>query len=325
MPSCHWAGAKFPYALEEGVQCLIQATHARIGQHDRIIVYVAGGSASGKTSRVAQAILDEFNDSTLLSLDNHYRGGAWMDAQRAPGNNYNFDQHEVLELVSKHLEQLLAGTCIERPVYSFQNGGVLTGSVTMDSAQIIVVEGLFALREDIRHEPSLNAFVDVDVHGSLIRRLLRDVKRTDWAPREILQYFADVVVPMDERYVQSTKNNADIVIINPYNPATEARGSGQFEHQTKFCADLSDHIMHELGAEYLASTKQTDTYLDPVDRNISETGETLRVREQDQTFILTCKGPRESGVFCKRPNSSVESIKTSDKACFESMDKNTNS
>lgn len=302
-PPRHWSGAKFPYPLEEGVQRLIQATHARLTHHDRVLVYVAGGSASGKTSRVADAVINAFDDSTILSLDHYYRGGAWMDEQRAQGKDYNFDQPEVLELelVTEHLAQLLQGMRIQRPVYTFEQGGTRVGYKPMDSAQVIVVEGLFALRDDINHDPCIKAFVDIDVHGALIRRVLRDVQRTDWTPSQILQYFADVVVPMDEQYVQSTKRNADITIGNPYNPATEARRSGQHEYQIKFRGELREHIMHELGAEFIAHTHQTDTYLDPHDRNLAQTGESLRIREQDGPLLLTYKGPRERAQHRKRP------------------------
>lgn len=297
------------FDLEKGVKELAALIGEKLSRATRpIIVEVAGGSASGKTTAVAERIKEAFDDKAIIiSMDDYYRGGEFMKNEAQKGNILNLDQPEALdlELLRSHLKALKAGKEIQKPVYSFKTGEP-TGTETLRPNRVIIAEGLFALNDILAGEGDVKAFVDIGFHGRILRRILRDVKRTGQRPADILKYFSEVVEPMHEKYVQSTRKNADIVIKNEYSPAIEARESGLHEIQLKFKADINAEKLRELGVETIGQAAQTDYYYNPKDRNLIETDEILRIRDENDRKIFTYKGPRTESEFGKRPKFEFE-------------------
>lgn len=203
------------YPLEEGVKLVGQIIEEKLSRLDRpIIVEIAGGSASGKTSAVAAKLKERFGeDALILSMDDYYRGKTFMEKEAEKGNEMNWDQPEALnlELLKTHLDQMKSGEAIEKPTYSFKTSEV-AGREKVAPRRVILVEGLFALNDAVKGEGDIKVFVDIGTHGRILRRLLRDVERTGQKPADILKYFAEIVEPMHEQHVQSTKQNSDLVI-----------------------------------------------------------------------------------------------------------------
>ena len=292
------------YKLEEGVAKLVDNIRKKMTQGGgNVVVEIAGGSASGKTSAVADMVKKVFGDEALiLSADDYYRGKTFMDAEASKGNVLNWDQPEALnlDLFQQHLAQLKSGQPIEKPIYDMKVSEP-TSTEEVAPKKIIIVEGLFALDEKLKDLGDVRAFVEIGTHGRIVRRLLRDIQRTGQKPADILKYFSQVVEPMHEKYIESTKKNADLIIDNEYSPGVEAERSGLHEVQLKFRGDLNPDNLRKLGAERLGSTIQIDKYYDPKDRNLVQTGEILRIREEGNRKILTYKGPKIESRFRERP------------------------
>jgi uridine kinase len=293
------------YKLEEGIRRLTDSIKEKMAQSNNssIVVEIAGGSASGKTSAVADMVKKVFGeDALILSTDDYYRGKTFMEAEAGRGNVLNWDQPEALnlELFQQHLAQLKSGEPIEKPVYDMKVSEPAS-TETVNPKRVIIVEGLFALVEKLKDEGDVKAFVDIGTHGRIVRRLLRDIKRTGQKPADILKYFSQVVEPMHEKYIESTKKNADLIINNEYSPEIEAERSGLHEVQLKFRGALDPDKLRALGAERLSSTIQIDKYYNPRDRNLVQTGEILRIREEGGRKILTYKGPKIESKFRERP------------------------
>lgn len=297
------------YDLEAGLDKLTSLIHEKLSrQTGPVLVEVAGGSASGKTSAVAKKLKEVFGDEAIIfSIDDYYRGRTFMESEAEKGNALNWDQPEALnlELLQKHLRALKDGQQIEKPIYSFKTSEP-TGTEEIQPRQIVIVEGLFALNDIVAREGDVKAFVEIGTHGRILRRMLRDIERTGQKPSDILKYFSEVVEPMHEKYVQSTRGNADIVIKNEYNPAVEAQKSGLHEVQLKFKAELGPENLRRLGVERLGSTAQIDYYYNPKDRNLVETDEILRIRDEGDHKVLTYKGPRVESEYRKRPKFELE-------------------
>jgi len=297
------------YDLEAGLNELTSLIREKLSQQDGpVVVEVAGGSASGKTSEVAEKLKKIFGgEALILSMDNYYRGRTFMDNEAEKGNVLNWDQPEALnlELLQEQLGSLKEGQQIEMPIYSFK-ASEATGTEVIKPCRVIIVEGLFALNDIVAKEGDVKAFVDIGTHGRILRRMLRDVERTGQKPSDIMKYFSEVVEPMHEKYVQSTKKNADIVLKNEYSPAVEAQRSGLHEVQLKFKAELDSENLRRLGAERLGSVEQVDYYYNPKDRNLVETDEILRIRDEGDHKILTYKGPRVKSEYRKRPKFEFE-------------------
>ncbi len=297
------------YYLEQGVIRLTELVREKISQQEGpMVVEVAGGSASGKTSAVAAKLKEMFGEEAMiLSMDNYYRGKTFMDAEAQKGNVLNWDQPEALNLplLKEHLSELKAGRPIQKPIYSFKTSEP-TGAEELQPRRVIIVEGLFALDAVVKSEGDIKVFVDIGPHGRILRRLLRDVERTNQKPSDILGYFAEVVEPMHEKYIESTKRNADVIISNEYSPKIESERSGLHEVQLKFPATLDVETLRKVGAERLGAVMQVDTYYNPQDRNLVETGEILRIREESGHRILTYKGSKIESKFRYRPKFEFE-------------------
>ena len=297
------------FDLASGVPELYRMVVEKIESTDsNIIVQIAGGSASGKTSQVALRLRKMIgDDSRILSMDDYYRGKAHMDSEKENGNVLNWDQPKALDLgmLDEHLKMLQIGSPIDKPRYDFKTGERV-GRENFDPARVIIVEGLFALNNAVLQDGAVKVFVDIGFHGRVLRRLLRDIERTGEKPSDILDYFSSVVEPMHEKHVQSTMVNADVVIKNEYQPEVEAERSGLHEVQLKFRANLSREELRKKGAERLGMVTQVDHYYNPKDRNLADTKEALRIREEGDARILTYKGPKVKSQFRKRPKFEFE-------------------
>jgi uridine kinase len=294
-----------PYSLEEGLEKLTSLVKEKLQEKDgTIIVEIAGGSSSGKTSAVSVKLKEMFGDDAMIfSMDDYYRGRTYMAIEAEKGNVLNFDQPEVLNLplLKEHINQLKSGQSIQKPIYSFKEGEAV-GTEELKPKRIIIVEGLFALNEQLIDEGDVKAFVDIGTHGRIMRRLLRDVERTGQRPEDILNYFSEVVEPMHDKYIQTTAKNADIIISNEYNPKIEADRANAEEIQVKYPLISVDYeLIRKIGAERLSSSNQTDIYYNPKDKDLSTTGESLRIREESGRKILTYKGPKKDTSIRQRP------------------------
>jgi len=288
------------YELEEGIGKLIEKIKEKMAQIEgTIIVEVAGGSASGKTSKVAEQVKKEFGeDAIIFSMDNYYHGGKYVKE-----NGLNFDQPEAIDidLYKRHLQQLKEGKSVPELKYDFGDNPPETIG-ELQPRKIIIVEGLFALHNKLKELGDVKAFVDIGTHGRMVRRLLRDVVERKQRPDDIIDYFAEIVEPMHEKYIEATKKNADFIISNEYKAEIEAERSGIHELQMKFEGSIDSEVLRKIGAEKLSSTKQIDYYYNPRDRNLAETEEIMRIREEGEDVILTYKGPKNpESEFRERP------------------------
>ena len=207
------------------------------------------------------------------------------------------------------MTQLKAGQAIDKPIYDFPSA-TADKTEPIQPRKVIIVEGLFALDDQLKDLGDVKTFVDIGTHGRIIRRLLRDVERTGQAPADILRYFSEVVEPMHDKYVDTTKRNADFIINNEYNPKIEAEKSGLHEVQIKFHINMPlaqlDKKIRSLGADRIASNKQVDHYYNPSDRDLMKTGEILRIRQESGKRILTYKGPKVESSMRVRPKLEFE-------------------
>jgi len=297
------------YDLEHGLAPLTRMVMGKMAIQEVVIVGIVGGSSSGKTDAVAkklQKIIGQ--DAIIYSMDDLYLGVAYMETEATKGNILNFDQPESqnLLLLCQHLKALKAGKPIQKPIYDFETGETV-GFEELKPHRVIIVEGLFTFYKALKKEIDIKVFVDVGTHGRAIRRILRDIKRTGQKPADILAYFARVVQPMHERYIEIQKKDADLIIGNEYRPEIEAQRSGLSEVQLKFPATLNTEFLRSIGAERLGTVIQTDTYYNPLDRDLRKTGEALRIRKEGSHIILTYKGPAKiESRFRERPKIEFE-------------------
>ncbi len=280
------------YNLRKGIEEIKEKIERLKEKIDRpIIIAIAGGSGSGKTSKVAGRINELFPDSQIFSLDDYYKGKKFM--QGIGSNNWDELQALDLDLFKKHLQQLKKNKTIRKPIFSMKKAERI-GYEDFSPSRIIITEGLFALNKKIAEIVDLPIFVEIGVHGRLLRRLMRDIKRTSQTQKEILRMYAEAVHPMHELYVEPTKTKASLIIVNEYDPSKEADRSEKYEIQIKLPVDNLDEIrkkFKDLNIEKSETKWQQDTYFKAPGWKLPKTDELMRIRQEGKKYILTYKGP----------------------------------
>lgn len=283
----------------------------KIEQKKPLVVGVAGGSGSGKTTEVTGFLEKNLHlKQVVFSMDNYYRGKKWMEEQAALGNHYNWDQPEALDLdlLREHLAALRRGEKIVVPEYDFtvSERKVLSAEdeklreIDPTQLEVIIIEGLFALHESLINELDFKTFVNANMETRLMRRMIRDIAERGRSPDSILKAFIETVEPMHQKHIQPTITNADVILNNKYDSEVEPFYSGLHEIQQKYKTGLNREDLIGLGAKFIKSEEQTDVYYNPSDRNPVATGEILRLRTVHQNegplagnkhSIFSFKGP----------------------------------
>ncbi len=179
-----------------------------------IIIGVAGGTASGKTT-VAHRILEAVTGDHLAYLehDAYYRDLSHLPLEER--QSLNFDHPDALEneLLIAHLQALLRGEPVDVPVYDFSTYVRLPQTKRIEPKQVILVEGILIFADKaLRELMDIKIYVDAADDLRFIRRLKRDVaKRGRTVERVIAQYLA-TVRPMHLEFVEPSKQFADVII-----------------------------------------------------------------------------------------------------------------
>ena len=177
------------------------------------IIGIAGGSASGKTT-VVRKLKERFTGQIqVLGHDNYYRAHDDMPFSQRCQLNYDHPDAFETDLMVRQIEELKAGRSIEHPTYDYTEHNRAQETVFMEPKPVIIVEGILVLEnEELRDQMDLKIFVDTDAEERLIRRILRDTKERGRSVESVLNQYKDTVKPMHEKYVEPSKEYADVII-----------------------------------------------------------------------------------------------------------------
>ena len=181
-----------------------------------ILILIAGGTASGKTT-VVNKLLSHFNENSIsiLTMDNYYKRNDNISLERRKKINYDHPDSIDMELLKKHIFDLLNNKDIDCPVYDFINHNRRNEIIHIKHTSVIIVEGILALYDkDIRDLADIQIFVESEADIRFIRRLRRDIKERGRAVDDVISQYLSTVKPMYDSYVAPTKRYADIIIPN---------------------------------------------------------------------------------------------------------------
>ncbi len=195
--------AQYEASLDEAAHRVI----ARMNAGDNIrMMWVSGPSSSGKTTttvKLTERLQKQGLKFLMLNLDDYF----WALIEHPSDwiNDRNFETPEALDiqLLNRHLRDLLDGKTIEKPVYSFKEGRRVSAKpVKLEKGQILlldclhgfyppITEGIDASTQFRLYIETLNVLYEGD--GStkrltkftdvrLIRRMLRDVQHRNHSP-----------------------------------------------------------------------------------------------------------------------------------------------
>lgn len=181
-----------------------------------IIIAVAGGSASGKSS-VVNEIVNKLKsvDITVICHDDYYKDQSHLSMEERLKTNYDHPSSLDNDLFVEHLKKLLNLESIEKPEYDFVIHNRKKETVTISPTKVIIVEGILVLEEKkIRDLADVKIFVKCDEDIRFIRRLKRDIDERGRSLDNVISQYLSTVKPMFYKFVNPSSRHADIIIPN---------------------------------------------------------------------------------------------------------------
>ena len=178
-----------------------------------LVIGIAGGTGSGKTT-LMKNLIQRYGDSVcVLSHDNYYRRLDHLTYEERCKINYDEPAALETDLMAHHLDLLRQGENIQCPVYDFTNHNRSDETITVHPNRVIIVEGILIFEnEPLRNLMDIKIFVDTDADVRLCRRIKRDVNKRGRSLESVLEQYQTTVKPMHEKYVEPSKRFADLVV-----------------------------------------------------------------------------------------------------------------
>ena len=180
---------------------------------DILVIGIAGGTGSGKTT-LMKNIISRFGDVvSVLSHDNYYKRRDELTYEERCLINYDEPAAFDTGLMVYHLAELRSGRAIDCPVYDFTVHNRSDDVVRIVPKQVIIVEGILIFaEEELRDLMDIKIFVDTDADVRICRRMKRDVNKRGRTLESVISQYLTTVKPMHEKYVEPSKKYADIVV-----------------------------------------------------------------------------------------------------------------
>ncbi|MGB4984805.1 MAG: uridine kinase [Erysipelotrichaceae bacterium] len=180
-----------------------------------LIIGIAGGSASGKTSisRQLYEAFSNYKSFVIIKQDDYYKCQDHLPMEQRIKNNYDHPFAFENDLFQRDLLKLINNECIEKPTYDFVNHTRSKQIEIVLPCDVIVLEGLFILEEEaIRDLCDIKVFVDTPSDVRFIRRLVRDVNERGRSLDSIVSQYLTTVRDMHEQFIEPSKRYANIII-----------------------------------------------------------------------------------------------------------------
>lgn len=179
-----------------------------------IVIGVAGGSGSGKTT-VVRRIVDSLGPEQVIVLehDRYYRDRNDLRLEEKAALNYDHPDSLETDLLVSHVLELRAGRPVELPMYDFARFARKTTRETVEPRRAIIVEGILIFTDaELRRLMDVKVFVDTDADTRFIRRLQRDIADRGRTVQSVIDQYLGTVKPMHLDFVEPSKRYADIIL-----------------------------------------------------------------------------------------------------------------
>lgn len=179
-----------------------------------LIIGIAGGSGSGKTTVVKKLIKSLPKDSvSVISQDSYYKDNGHKSAEERAKINFDHPSSIEFSLLIKHLDQLKEGNDIQMPVYSYLTCARSKETIAVIPKKVIIVEGILILSNPrMRERMDIKVYVDADGDDRLMRIIWRDLEERGRSFQQVLEHYDKFVKPMHLQFIEPTKRYADIIV-----------------------------------------------------------------------------------------------------------------
>jgi uridine kinase len=179
-----------------------------------IVIGVAGGSGSGKTT-VVRKIVGALDDArvTVIEHDRYYRDRNDLRLEERAALNYDHPDSLETDLLVSHVQALRSGHSVEAPAYDFARHARLDTTETISPRRALIVEGILIYTDPaLRKLMDVKVFVDTDDDTRFIRRLQRDTAERGRTVQSVIDQYLSTVKPMHLEFVEPSKRYADIIV-----------------------------------------------------------------------------------------------------------------
>src|SRR3954467_14338973 len=179
-----------------------------------IVIGVAGGSGSGKTT-VVRRIVDTLGDAqvSVLEHDRYYRDRNDLRLEERAALNWDHPDSLETDLLVRHLQDLRQGHPVDVPRYDFARTAREPECERVTPRRTIIVEGILIFADpDLRRLMDVKVFVDTDDDIRFIRRLERDTAERGRTVRSVIDQYLGTVKPMHLDFVEPSKRYADVIL-----------------------------------------------------------------------------------------------------------------
>ncbi len=179
-----------------------------------IIIGIAGGSGSGKTT-VVKAIARQLKDRVVvIPQDSYYKDSSHLSAAEKKEVNFDHPDSIDFDLLNAQLSQLKNGETIQQPVYSYITcSRSKTETITVKPADVIIIEGILIFTcEKLRDQMDIKVFVDADDDSRLMRIMKRDITDRGKTVEDVIERYSKTVKPMYHQFIEPSKRYADVIV-----------------------------------------------------------------------------------------------------------------
>ena len=178
-----------------------------------MIVGVAGGTGSGKTTLAAHIAKAFGKNVAVITHDSYYRLQKGMTYEQRCLTNYDHPDAFETDLLCAHLDALCRGAGVDVPVYDYTIHNRSEQVTHVEPAPLIVLEGILIFSDaSLRERMDLRVFVDTDADERILRRILRDTKERARSLDSVVSQYLTTVKPMHEAFVEPFKRYADVIV-----------------------------------------------------------------------------------------------------------------
>ncbi len=181
-----------------------------------LIIGIAGGTGSGKTTVVKKIACSLPTDSVAIIPQDSYYNHQW-DVPENVRKLTNFDHPNAFDwrLFEEQIEALRNGQAIEQPTYSYLTCTRQEATIHVEPKDVIIVEGIMALYDQkLRELMDLKIYVDAAPDERLLRVIQRDIAERGHPLEMLIEKYRNVLKPMHDEFIEPTKQFADIIIPN---------------------------------------------------------------------------------------------------------------
>ena len=153
------------------------------------------------------------NSVSIISQDAYYKDNGDLSDEEKKQINFDHPSSIEFNLLNKHIDKLILGESIERPVYNYVSCARSKETVPVEPKKVIIVEGILILTNDnLRDKFSIKIFVDADADDRLMRIIQRDLIERGRSVKDVLDHYDTFVKPMHLQFIEPTKRYADIIV-----------------------------------------------------------------------------------------------------------------